>query len=208
MRGTTDSREALLARHGVAEDYIHQTMPIPYDDRGMQDDWQKEVYQFAAEHAALHSFSTIVDVGCGSGFKLMQHFSRYSTVGFEIEPTLSYLRAEYPDREWREGSLLTPSSMDVDLVICSDVIEHLADPTELLRKMACSKAKAICISTPALEIVEELGWSPPHGPPGNPAHVREWTIEQFAEYVGCYLPVTRHWVINHEQATQMIFSVR
>ena len=52
----------------------------------------------------MHRFSTVYDIGCGSGFKLIKYLGHYETVGFDVEPTVSFLAgAEYPLRRVARG---------------------------------------------------------------------------------------------------------
>ena len=40
----------------------------------------------------------VIDVGCGSGWKLVNYLSKeFTTIGIETEPALSFLRRTYPD---------------------------------------------------------------------------------------------------------------
>jgi len=64
------------------------------------DEWQKEVYQLAAELADKNQFQKILDVGCGSGYKLIHQLGRFNTTGIEVDPTFSWLQKQYPDRNW------------------------------------------------------------------------------------------------------------
>ena len=42
---------------------------------------------------------TVIDVGCGSGWKLVNYLSKeFKTIGVETEPALSFLRKTYPDQ--------------------------------------------------------------------------------------------------------------
>lgn len=195
-------------RQGVRDAYTHQPSPKPYDDRDLKDEWQKEVYLNAQRLAQLNEFKTIVDFGCGSGFKLMGVFADHQTVGVDIEPALSRLRKSYPAREWRDGSIIHPNLLDGDMVICSDVLEHLTEPDLLLEAMAVSPARAFVLSTPALEVLADRGRSPRLGPPTNPGHIYEWTTTEFRALVERHLSVAAHAIVNLTQATQMCIAVQ
>ncbi|MGN7805315.1 polysaccharide pyruvyl transferase family protein [Ensifer sp. 22521] len=195
-------RVSWRARQGVANAYSHQNTPMAYDDRGMQEQWQREVYINAMRLAEANNFRRIVDFGCGSGFKLMKYFANFETVGVEIEPALSQLRTVYPDREWVSGEYVTPDTFSGDLVICSDVIEHLFEPDRLLSAMSASSAKVFVLSTPALEILADRGQSSRMGPPTNTSHVFEWTTTEFAGLVSQHLDIVAHTIINLRQASQ------
>ena len=151
-------------------------------------------------------YRRIVDLGCGSGFKLMKYFGPLDTVGYEIPPALDFLRATYPGKTWADSSDLASISLSADVLICSDVIEHLLDPTPLLQKLALAKVHYIFLSTPALDLLADRGLSPRLGPPTNQSHVNEWTTQEFKNLVACYLHIIDHAVVNVEQCTQLIVA--
>ncbi|MDR6818094.1 hypothetical protein J2X76_003271 [Neorhizobium sp. 2083] len=195
-------------RQGVAPTYVHQPEPTAYDDRGMKDEWQRGVYENAARIAEANNFTSVVDYGCGSGFKLINNFGGLQTTGVEIEPTLSELKQIYPERAWIDGSFLRPEIFNVDLVICSDVLEHLMEPDRLLSAFAASKGRIFILSTPALELLADRGKSNRGGPPTNPTHIYEWSTREFADLVGRHLKIISHSISNLPQATQLCIAYR
>jgi 2-polyprenyl-3-methyl-5-hydroxy-6-metoxy-1,4-benzoquinol methylase len=136
----------------------------------------------------------------------MKYFGLIETIGYEIPPTLDYLKATYPNKRWEDSSDLEAISLKSDILICSDVIEHLEDPTLLLKKISSSFVKKVFLSTPALEMLAERNGSPRLGPPANLRHVNEWTTQEFRKLVEQYLTVTDHSVVNVEQCTQLIIG--
>jgi hypothetical protein len=42
------------------------------------------------------------------------------------------------------------------------------------------------------------------GPPGNGSHVREWTFQEFNDFVSQWFKVEEHLITNKGQATQTI----
>lgn len=204
----TQTRRRWRERQGVSNEYRHQPNPVAYDDREQKDNWQRQVYENAARIARAKKIRSVVDFGCGSGFKLLKYLSDFETVGVEIDPALSYLRSQYPDRMWRDGAFFTPDTFNADLVICSDVLEHLLEPDRLLSALASSKGGFFVFSTPALELLADRGASPRLGPPANPTHVYEWTTTEFRELIGEHLTILAHGIVNLKQATQMCVACR
>lgn len=198
-----EARNRALCIHPL---YASRPDAVAFDDRKLRDEWQGEVYAFAFRFAAERSLARVIDVGCGSGFKLMKYFSGYSTLGYELEPALVFLNETYPDREWAHGDDLHRHPLAGDLLICADVIEHLADPTGLLQLFARSTVRYIVLSTPALEILAERGQSPRLGPPNNQSHVNEWTTREFGDFVAMHLNVIEHTVVSCRQGTQMVLA--
>jgi len=198
------------ASHFLAKGYRSRRSVIHWDDTNSTDEYQDEVYRFAWKLAGERNYRRIVDFGCGSAFKLMKYFADFDCIGYELEPALSFLKDRYPDRDWREGAMLASDFNDADMVICSDVIEHLPRPELLLAALGKSSARTIILSTPSLEIFADWGGtaSTRYGPPAIPTHYREWTTLEFGRFVNQYLPVTEHHVLDVYQSTQLLFSDR
>jgi 2-polyprenyl-3-methyl-5-hydroxy-6-metoxy-1,4-benzoquinol methylase len=185
----------------IRDDYRVRLDNKSFDDRALRDEWQREVYEFAHKIADERGVRTVCDFGCGSGYKLMQHFRDRRTVGIEIPPALDHLRSTYPDRLWMHGDLNAVPAFAVDLFIASDVIEHLSNPDLLIQYIHKVNPGLIILSTPDRML---LGRGSHAGPPKNAAHVREWTYREFQTYVASSFIIERHFVSNYEQATQLV----
>ncbi len=194
-------RNATLCIH---PHYRHRPDPAHFDDRSMRDEWQNAVYSYARDFTRDRDIRRVVDFGCGSGYKLMKYFAGFETVGYELEPSLSHLLETYPGRTWQKASL--DGRFTGDLLICADVIEHLADPTVLMEKIKRGPLQTVILSTPALEILAERGESPRLGPPDNESHVNEWTTREFRDFCAIHLNVIEHLVIDARQGTQLVLA--
>ena len=170
-----------------------------YNDTNMKDEWQKEVYEYAREVFILNSFKSVWDIGTGSGYKLLKYFNEFETLGTDLTPTVDWLKQTYPDRKWSD-------SFDVftgyDMIVCSDVIEHIVDPDPLLDTIEQAKPKLIVFSTPD-RMLFDRGHD---GPPDNICHVREWTFSEFGSYIGSRFDVMNHFISNKKQATQCLLA--
>jgi 2-polyprenyl-3-methyl-5-hydroxy-6-metoxy-1,4-benzoquinol methylase len=204
----------LVASEGGLDNYLlprgyrSRTRIMHWDDTTIED--EDQVYAFAHRIATDRKYRRIADFGCGSGFKLIKYFDGFDTTGYEIEPTLSFIRDKYPERKWKEGTFAPADFDGYDMVICSDVIEHLPQPEKLLEVLAQSSAKTVMLSTPALEVMSDWDGcaSRRFGPPGIPTHFREWSTYEFGNFVVQYLPVSEHHVLDVYQATRVLFSDR
>lgn len=199
-------------KYGLPVDYVQRTTTDHYNDAAedpIKARWyQREVYRHAMNKLLdNHTFmpppreqGTVVDMGAGAGYKLVELLGHHDTYGIEVEPALSVLRQRYPDRKWIDGgspdgekegglsydriSKQLPEKIDV--LICSDVVEHFRDPDELLRFLKLFNYRRLIISTPdravlwKMEGYGEASWK---GPPSNPTHYREWTSEEFIWYL-------------------------
>ena len=210
----------------IRSDYKHRSKIKYFDDTGLKDQWQKEVYLYAKNLACEKGYRKIVDFGCGSGYKLINYFNDFDTIGIDLEPTVKFLSNKYPNKKWMTNYELID---DIDIFIASDVIEHMLNPDVLLDYILDCKPKEIILSTPDRDLVEKnlgisafgkcrrhlrslrnlvaknLGGSA-FGPPANKYHVREWTFFEFQEYIKSYFKIVNHYVTNEDQCTQMVHA--
>lgn len=190
--------------YNIHAGYRHRDKIEYFDDLENTDGWQREVYETARDLMAREGLRTVTDIGCGSAYKLVHMLGDYDTTGVDLPETIERVRAKYPDRKWISGSFEEVVLEPADLVICSDVIEHVADPAALMEFIVRSTRQWVVLSTPDRELV--YGWRNRHrfGPPENPTHVREWNMPEFAALVSRYVEVVEHNITNREQATQTI----
>jgi acetyltransferase-like isoleucine patch superfamily enzyme/glycosyltransferase involved in cell wall biosynthesis len=178
----------------------YKTNPIAYfDDTELKDEWQNEVYLHAKDIVEQNNYKTIVDFGCGSGYKLIKYFNEYNTIGIDLPLTVHVLRERYPSKVWQDN--LDPTECDV--FIASDVIEHMENPNILLDFIEKCNPKEIILSTPDsnlwVSIIE-------NGPPQNIHHIREWSFDEFRNYIESRFQIVKHTITNEEQRTQMIHA--
>lgn len=171
------------------------------DQRCHDDLYQREVYEYAAR---LPRVESVLDVGTGGGFKLLKHFRRVYTRGLDLEPNVSWLRQQYPDRDWEEADLKTAAYPGYDLLIAADIIEHLPDPDVLLEFIVRCAPRLAVISTPDRDRLQEEFWN---GPPKNQAHCWEWSSAEFAAYIGRRFDVLDHVLpLPGDHSTQFVLA--
>lgn len=148
--------------------------------------FQEPVYRWAARLLRRSADRRVIDVGTGSGVKLRKIVAPVAKVaiGMDQGSGIEIARSEGDAIEWIEGDLGSDApwaqlvNRQFDLVICADVVEHVEDPVDLLRRLhgLIESGGRLLISTP-----DRLWFDTPsfHGPPSNPRHVREWTSEEF-----------------------------
>lgn len=170
-----------------------------FDDTPFADEYQKEVYELARAEFDRRGFETVLDIGCGGAYKLLKYFGDQKTAGIEVEPTLSWLKAKYPDRLWRAPQCV---ALPYDMVICSDVIEHVEDPDALLEQIKAVRPKLVVISTPDRTLLN----GPPLGPPKNIHHRMEFTAKEFCDYIGRHFKILLHEHTNRAQGSQCILA--
>src|SRR6516225_6692348 len=113
------------------------------DDTEYTDEWQKEVYEAAKHIMDENRLSSVYDIGCGSGYKLLKFMGNFDTTGIDLPETISVVRKRYPDRKWIDTPFDQAALTKADLVICADVIEHVSDPDALMRFIVRRAAKWI-----------------------------------------------------------------
>jgi SAM-dependent methyltransferase len=150
--------------------------------------YQAPVYRLAAREARRCSAKVVVDIGCGSGDKLARYFSGSAArvIGVDQESAIALARHRFPAVEWLSGDLETNEfwstleSLQPDLVICADVIEHLVDPAQLLDRLRGLTGNGVLmLSTPDRSRL----WGSQEGPPLNARHIREWSASELADFV-------------------------
>lgn len=187
--------------YGIHRGYNWRRFPEEYYAPEHPNHYQIEVYEAARKILTERQFRTVIDVGCGSGHKLIQFFPDVPTIGIETPRTVEYLKKRYPLRIWYATPLWHYEDFPADLVICVDVIEHVVDPDLLLHFIRNLSAKRYLISTPERDLMNENTFN---GPPRNPHHVREWNKQEFADYIAPWFKIEKHYTLYQTQVIEMV----
>ncbi len=186
--------------------YYHRRHPEHFDDTKCKDEWQKEVYEYALKIAEEKHLTTVLDYGCGSAYKLLKYFKDCDFIGVDIEPTLGWLRKNYPENTWLSPDELIIRQKKYDLIISADVVEHIPDPNQFINCLKKLDSSFIVISTPNRDLLNNKYSQ--LGPPLNPAHCREWSFKEFENYISKNFRVIDHRITNKEQSTQLILCTK
>jgi len=173
----------------LPKNYTSRNEPFYFDDPGSQSAiiWQPDVYKIAAILAKEAGTEAIIDIGCGQAKKLYEISKGMNliTIGIDFGKNIQKCIQNYPGRTWLGIDLDSKFDFSNVLarvpkgvtsgVICSDVIEHLRDPSNLIQELRkhSDKYKFAIITTPERE--REHG-TLHNGPPINPSHTREWSL--------------------------------
>lgn len=130
--------------------------------------------------------NSVIDIGCGTAIKLMKFLYPVCHEIYEIdqEHIIKICRIKYGLDTFIVDNI-EKSKIDLkkkfDLVICTDVIEHLSDPDKLLNyiKRFSHKNTIIMITTPERDTLR--GNDCNHCP--KPDHIREWNKFEFNKYL-------------------------
>ena len=192
-------------KYEMDERYCARQVYHQYDIQSHEDEWRLEVYLHALGLMVKNRFTSIADVGCGSGFKLMTYFKDYSTLGLELPKNVNVLKEKYPDKNWKVFDFSSQvQEISTDVIICSDVIEQIVNPDELLSYLDRQSFEYLILSTSARDLVYSKDDPAMFGPPKNLTHQREWNFEEFQSYLSKFFDVIDHRITNYHQATQMM----
>lgn len=163
--------------------------------------WQRHVYARAARLVRERALRSVLDVGCGPATKLAELVAPVcpDIAGIDQPSAIAAaLRLGVPGA-FRAVDLERPESVDVwrtfDLIIFSDVIEHLLDPgpcLALIRRF-CHAGSLVLVSTPDRARLRGRSCMASE----KPEHVREWTGPELRRYLAdqrldvkqlCFLP--------------------
>jgi GT2 family glycosyltransferase/SAM-dependent methyltransferase len=157
--------------------------------------WMEGV-QIHYEHLHRYAFAAhfvkgkkVLDLGCGEGYGtyMLAREAKY-VVGVEIDkPTIQHARNKYikNNLEFIEGSVLTvpvDSEREFDVIVCFELIEHIAEHDELLSevKRLLKDDGLFIVSTPNKAIYTD---APDHH---NPFHVKELYFGEFSSLLRRY----------------------
>ena len=151
--------------------------------------YQLPVYRYVEGLMRRFDVSAVADLGCGVATKLATLHAAHPEVEFigaDQPEAIRYCREHYRFGSWFETNLAAPPAKDlegpeVDLVICSDVIEHVPHPTHVLDhiKARLSSAGYAVLSTPERDALRGVhcNASP------NLEHVREWNFTELEAFL-------------------------
>lgn len=143
-----------------------------------------DVYPFAAFLGQRFGCKHIIDIGQGNLRPLADLSEKFHIVRIGSMEKMHYHTQQYSLGEWIEWDfkkpdrfLLPEKTLMQAVIICSDMIEHLANPSHLLEVLKgwLDHAPVCILTTPERDLIHGKGHT---GPPTNPAHVREWNISE------------------------------
>ncbi|MBC7829042.1 MAG: methyltransferase domain-containing protein [Chitinophagaceae bacterium] len=200
LLGKTNERIQPLEFFSVKAGYHHAANAESFDSTCSSDEFQRSVYDLADSFALKFDDASILDVGCGSGYKLVHMLGQYQTTGIEVEPVYSWLLQKYPDRKWLPYQSIGMAELNADIVICSDVIEHIKNPDELMDFLKKINFRYLILSTPERD---KICGKNDYGPPENTSHYREWNTSEFKLYVSRWFNIHEHHVFNDKSISQV-----
>ena len=161
-----------------------------------------EFYKEVAEVVApLCSRGSVIDVGCGAGNLLQEVVERAApkrVIGVDYTVAgVRRAREAVPNGEFHVSSLYELDLAEkFDLVLCTEVLEHLSKPGEAMRLLVrlCANSGVIVITVPDGDLDDWAG------------HRNFWSEPELADFLGLYgdVEISR----TQSDATSLLASVR
>lgn len=138
------------------------------------------------------SAQTILDAGCGEGFtmnKLTKFGIGKKVEGVEYSKEAILLGKKlFPNLTFKEGSAyeLPYKDNSFDLVVCTEVLEHLSEPAKVLKEILRTSKKNVLISVPnePFFMLGNLMRGKNLSRFGNdPGHINHWTTISFLNFL-------------------------
>ena len=149
------------------------------------------VLQAIYDLLATTGATSILDAGCGEGFVtgyLAARDSTLSLTGVDLnQAAIDYAARRFGKHaRFQTGSVykLPFSDKSFDLVLCSEVLEHLSDPNFAVRELKRVAQSYVLVTVPreplfkwTNDLSRALGFSM------DPGHVNFWTVTSFRKYI-------------------------
>lgn len=169
-----------------------------YDKYGSKNFFVKQImkgfFKDFEKLLVLIQFNNVLDAGCGEGHIAHLIKSKFNTdiEAFDLgSQVIEVAKTTYSDIDFRVCSIYETSYHDneFDLVVCSEVLEHLDDPTKALNELLRISSKYLLLSVPNEPIwrisnmlrgkyITSLG--------NTPGHVNHWGKRNFINYLKGY----------------------
>lgn len=148
---------------------------------------QYYVYVIGKKLIKKLNLSSVLDIGCREANKLMNLIYPVcnNVYGIDFEDYfIEQCKRKYKTDNFFVDDVENPKlelNKKFDLIICSDIIEHLIDPDKLLHyiRKYSHENSVIIISTPE----RDLRYGKQCNKPKLKGHIREWNFLEFKNYI-------------------------
>jgi len=169
-------------------------------DNPLQRFFIQNFYKTLLEEARSVHPKHILDVGCGEGFtleKLHANDIGEELVGIDfLETAIAIGKKEHPYLDLRQGNIydIPFDSNSFDLVICSEVLEHLEDPVRALDELHRVANTYVLLSVPnePFFLLSNFLRGKNLKRFGNDIeHINHWSISGFEKFVRTKFTITK-----------------
>jgi 2-polyprenyl-3-methyl-5-hydroxy-6-metoxy-1,4-benzoquinol methylase len=169
------------------------------------DAYQIAVYEYAAGLVARFQITSVLELGAGSGRKLVKYIypACHDITGIDQPSALEHLRLHKVGTWMADDFNSETPTLDrkFGMILSIDVIEHLLYPEKLLNKIKqySGPETLVVISTPERDLVRGHD---SFGPPENRKHVREWNQSELAAFLADQgFKIVEHHVFQAKRLT-------
>lgn len=179
------------------------TIPLPYNSKyASRNIISRKLMEgfIAALEGLIEMISprTAIDLGCGEGiilWKLSRGWTRTHVLGMDVRHDLLKISQTLnPNLGLIQGSIyqLPLPSKRVDVVVCTEVLEHLDNPDEALKELTRIGDLYYLLSVPnepwwRMANILRGSYLPTLG--NTPGHVNHWTKEGFVQFASNYMDI-------------------
>lgn len=145
---------------------------------------------------------SILELGCGEGYLASKIIERRNVKiyrGIDIDAALIKMANEMnPSAEFKVASIYDLNEYvgeSFDIVLCSEVLEHLYEPEKALQQFSQINSSCFVLSVPNeplwsfLNMIRLKYWKNWGNTPG---HVQNWSVKSFKKVVSRNLKVVEH----------------
>ncbi|MDP9530032.1 class I SAM-dependent methyltransferase [Pseudomonas protegens] len=170
----------------LPEGYYSREPELDYVDGISNVVYQPLIYR-AAEKILKYdcAIKYVIDIGCGNAVKLKSLSKRVKLILVDHEKILDIARSNVVSEHAYAINLesdvpdIPDSILEESLIIFSDVVEHIKDPTNILKWLSEKSRVAPCVIISTPDRTMERGLLD-FGPPANIFHIREWNLDEFS----------------------------
>ena len=157
--------------------------------------------------AAINDYSpaNILDFGCGEGFLVDKMSERGCElpgyVGVDLrEEAINEARTRNPTHDFECADIFQwpDDGRQFDLVIASEVLEHLIDPARFLDRLAALSTANLLLTVPHepwFQISNLVRGRDLIRLGNHPEHINHWNTKTFAEFAAPFVNVEKAWTV-------------
>ena len=153
----------------------------------------------------------ILDVGCGEGYmseRIFKQFPDSHITGIDINSeAIKIAKSRCSDVRFQvEDIYAIPfDTNSFDLVICSEVLEHIKDPSIALNEISRVSSKRVLLTVPHepwFWLLNLLSLNHLYTFGNVPDHINHWTVKKFSNFICSKLNIVEvklslPWIIAH-----------
>ena len=152
---------------------------------------QRRFFDLVARRVAAFAPSSVLDAGCGEGFvaeALAARLPGVSIRAVDVDPAAVAFAASRSRSSVSYGvaslDALPFADGAVDVVVCTEVLEHLAAPDRALAELRRVARVGVVVTVPREPVFRTLlAMGMATGVSPDPEHVNFWTPAQFARWL-------------------------